>query len=447
MNRRILKFLTIFLPLLFFVGLILLRSSLTGSPWLWGIEILVVLLAFLGIVLFSSWVFERVERNEREIKSRSEQLAALHEAALALTEELDLTKVLQKVVDLARGLTNARYGALGVLREDGRWINHFISSGIPEAERARIGALPRGEGLLGAVIEEDRPVRVATIEGDPRSVGFPPHHPKLQSFLGVPIRFKTEVIGELYLANKLSLSGEVTGFTEQDQMILEMFATQAAIAIKNAQLYRQSQQLTVLQERERFGMDLHDGIIQSIYAIGLLLDDVHHRLPEEVRPVREGIQTAISGLNDVIRDIRNYILDLRPNRFQGRDLKEGLGELAREVRANSFLEVDLDVSGPDVSFLNPEETVEILLIAQEGLSNVRKHAHATRVEIQLEQREGVLMLRIQDDGVGMDPDQVNASSGNGLRNMRERAARLGGKLEVSSKKNQGTRIVVSLPTG
>ena len=445
MNRNSLKFLTIVLPVMFFIGLIILRASLSRSPVLLGVETLVILLALLGTVLFSTWVFRSIERKELEIESRSEQLAALHEAALSLTRELDLNLVLQKVVDLARILVKAKYGALGVLEEEGRWIDQFIPSGIPHPHRTGIGAPPRGHGLLGAVITEGLPLRVSKIGDDERSSGFPHAHPMMQSFLGVPIKFKDEVIGELYVADKLSLYEEVVEFSEQDQRILEMFATQAAIAIKNAQLYRKSQQLTILQERDRFGMDLHDGIIQSIYAIGLMLDDTQHRMHEDMDQAREGIHRGIMGLNEVIRDIRNYILDLRPNRFQGRDLKEGLGELARELRANSFLDVNLELNETNISSLTPEKTVEILHIAQESLSNARKHARASCVDIVLKGLDNSLVLSICDDGIGIQPDLENHATGNGLRNMQERTQALGGKFEMATQSKGGTQVLIKIP--
>jgi GAF domain-containing protein len=218
------------------------------------VETLVILIALVGILAFSTWVFRAIEKNEAEIKAQSEQLAALHEANLSLTQELDLGLVLQKVVDLARELSDAKYGALAVLDENGR-INEFIPSGISVEHRTGMGAAPQGLGLLGAVIEEGRPVRASNIREDERFAGFPSKHPAMQSFLGVPIQYQKDVIGELYLADKQNSVNQVIDFSDQDQRILEMFATQAAIAIKNAQLYRQSQQLSILQERERFGMD------------------------------------------------------------------------------------------------------------------------------------------------------------------------------------------------
>src|SRR4030095_15909365 len=193
-----------------------------------------------------------------------------------------------------------------------------------------------------------------------------------------------------------------------------MFASQAAIAIKNAQLYRQSQQLALLQERERFGMDLHDGVIQSIYAVGLMLDDAQYRAETGAPEVKATIAQAIEGLNDVIRDIRNYILDLRPQRFQGRHLPDGLEELAREVRAHSFLNVNVQIESEDWTRLSPDLTVEILQIAREALTNIRKHARSSTVDLTLTRKPGALALAIADNGMGFDPEQAMNDEGNGL---------------------------------
>jgi signal transduction histidine kinase len=244
----------------------------------------------------------------------------------------------------------------------------------------------------------------------------------------------------------MSVGGQVTEFTAQDQDVLEMFATQAAIAIENAQLYRQRQQLAILQERERFGMDLHDGIIQSIYAVGMTLEDAEQQIPQDPRSAQSHVAQAIQNLNDVIRDIRNYILDLRPQRFQGRDLTRGLEELAREFRANTFLTVNLNCDPLEPNLLTPEQTVEILHIAQEALTNIRKHARATRVEIDLIRDARAIDLEIQDDGGGIAQDQPNGRGGHGLQNMRERARALGGDLVVEPREGGGTRVGLHLAT-
>ena len=257
------------------------------------------------------------------------------------------------------------------------------------------------------------------------------------------------MIGNLYLADKrldLDSGGAVVGpFDEEDQELLEMFAAQAAIAIENAQLYQENQQLAVLQERERIGMDLHDGVIQSIYAIGLLLDDAGHRLPQEPDKAQRVIQTAIGGLNSVIKDIRNYIQDLRPQRFQGRDVKQGLELLAREMRQDTLYQVALDVDIQAAAACTARQSDEFLHIAQEALVNVRRHAGGSAIAIRFRFYEGLLQLVIQDNGAGMDPGRSRQTLGNGLRNIRERARSLRGEFRIETTPGNGTRIVVTAP--
>jgi signal transduction histidine kinase len=449
MSTRFLKWLAVVVPVAFWMALLFLRTYFFHEVRTLEADITSVFVIALAASVFSVWIFGIVESREAEIGRRTDQLAALHAAGLALTTELDLAVVLQKVVDLSRELVRAKYGALGVLDEKGAKIQQFITSGITPEQRARLGAPPQGHGLLGLLITEGTPIRIPEIADHPRSVGFPNNHPEMHSLLGVPIKSKGRVIGDLYMTDKLTDSeGDDDGhgtFSRDDQNLLEMFATQAAIAIENATLYRQTQQLAILQERERFGMDLHDGIIQSIYAIGLMLEDGQLRLANEPEEGNERITHAIHDLNDVIRDIRNYILDLRPQRFQGRDLARGLDELARDLRANTFLSVHLNTDAVDASSLSAEQTVEILHIVQETLTNVRKHARANNVDISLSRHDDHLQLTIEDDGVGLDPDRVQNSNGHGLRNMRERAHALGAEFNAEPGVKGGSRVTLSLP--
>lgn len=447
-DTRILRVLAVLLPVAFWVGVLVFRNLVFRETRTLAGDIVALAAIGVGAALFSAWIFGIVDEREAEIQQRSQQLTALHDAAVTLTTELDLPAVLQKVVQLARELVHAQYGALGVLADDGRYIEQFITSGITPEQRKKLGALPRGHGLLGVLIHEGKPIRIPNIAEDPRSVGFPPNHPPMRTLLGVPIRSKGRVIGDLYMTDKVAPDGSpATVFTAQDEQVLEMFATQAAIAIENAQLYRQKQQLAVLQERERFGMDLHDGVIQSIYAVGLMLEEAEHGLEQDPREAHTHVEQAKQRLNEVIRDIRSYILDLRPQRFQGRDLPRGLEELVREFRANTFLTVNLDCAPLEANLLTPEQTVEILHIAQEALTNIRKHARATTVDIDLVRDAEAVELDIQDNGSGIEPARADGGSGQGLKNMRERARSLGGNLEIKPGADGGTRVRFRLATG
>lgn len=439
MQTLTLKRLSFVLPVLF-VGGILFGFTWFDSAFSWqqALPIFVVLTA--GVIGFTNLVFGWIVERDEEVRRRSEQLSALHRATLALTEELDLGTVLQLVVDQARTLVGAKYGALGVLNEKKIFFDQFITSGITPEQRARMGQLPLGHGLLGVLIKDGESIHVPDINTDPRGVGFPLNHPPMHSLLGVPIKFKDQILGDLYLTDKMTATSGGKDFSDQDQRLLEMFASQAAIAIKNAQLYRQSQELILLKERERFGMDLHDGVIQSIYAVGLMLEDAQYQNEGGVESVKTNVGKAIEGLNDIIRDIRNYILDLRPQRFQGRSLPEGLAELAHEVRAHSFLNVDIQIESDDWTRLPTEYTVEILHIAREVLTNIRKHARASQVEISLTLQAKILVLKITDNGVGFDPEHAIQGEGYGLRNMQERVQSLGGKIVFAKRRDRGMDI-------
>jgi signal transduction histidine kinase len=447
MSTKTLRWLGILFPVLFWASVIALRTYL--APYTTAVleaTIEVLLVAGAG-ALFSNWVATRFERHDAEIDQRVQQTEALRQAALALTAEVDLSQVLQRVVDLSRQLSQARYAALGVLDADGGHIEQFITSGVTPEERGTMGDPPQGHGLLGAILTERRPMRVDVIQNDPRSAGFPANHPPMKTLLGVSLISKGQILGNLYLTDKFDSTGSgPLPFTEQDQNVVEMFAAHASVAIENARLYQQNQQIAIMQERERFGMNLHDGVIQSIYAMGLLLDDAHHRADAEPALAKARIGQTVQGLNEVIRDIRAYIMGLRPQRFQGRSLAEGMDELARTFSANAGMTVDLAVDAKAAARATTHQAVELLHITQEALANIQKHANADLVHVTFVRTGGRLCLAIDDNGKGFDVFRAAASSqGHGLRNMQERVRALDGELEIESESSKGTRIMLSLP--
>ena len=453
MNRRVLGLLGIALAVACWIGLLALRYYIFQLPLSIANVVAELGLVLVGSVLFWRWILGILRRQAAEVQQHADQMKALHEASIALTTEYELRLVLQKVVDLSRELTRANYSALGILDEEGKRIDQFITTGMSADIRTQIGRLPQGEGLLGPMIHQGISVRSGRIGSDERSAGFPPYHPQMESFLGVPIASKGQVFGNLYVADKMPNTNttqaedqrQPTAFTEEDQEILEMFAGQAAIAIENAKLYRQNQQIAIMQERERIGMDLHDGVIQSIYAIGLVLDDTEHRLSDDTDMARQRIGDAIRGLNDVIQNIRSYIHDLQSHQFRERSLVLGLEELARGMQMYSLLDVQLELdSGANVT-VSPDQTNEILHIAQEALINTRKHADASTVKISLTGSKRGLSLIIEDDGIGLGEDGGMDQVGLGLHNMRERTHRLGGSIELSGNTHHGTRLSLFVP--
>ena len=369
-----------------------------------------------------------------------EQVAALDSATRAVAGVLSLPQVLQLIVDRVRELARAQYAALGIVDSSGA-IAQFFTSGLSEEERTRIGALPRGRGLLGLILREARSIRVDDISADPRSAGFPPHHPAMRTFLGVPVTVKGRSVGNLYLTNKLTGAS----FSADDQRIVETFALHAGIAIENARLHEDVQRLAIVEERDRIGRDLHDSIIQSLYAVGLSLEDVPDLMDEVPGEAKARVERAIDALHGAIGEMRNFIFGLRPELLDRAGLAAGMAALADEFRVNTMLDVRLDVDGVHADELAPDRSVEVLQIAREALSNVARHARATTVRLALTRDDDALRLVIADNGAGFRPERPRPGIHHGLANMQERAAALDASLTIDSREGTGTNIDLRVP--
>lgn len=366
---------------------------------------------------------------------------ALDQAVRGISGELDLDRVLQLIVDRVRELVAAQYAAIGIVDRDGA-IERFITSGISDEQRARIGNLPRGHGLLGLIIRENRAFRVPEIAGHPESYGFPANHPPMSSFLGMPITNRGIPVGRLYLTNKQGADE----FGEADQALVEVFALHAGIAIENARLHDQVRRLAVVDERERISRDLHDSVIQAIYAQTLALDDVPEIATTDPDEAGRRVDGAIDALHLVIRDIRNFIFGLRPVLLESGDLGQGLEHLATELRRSGGVAVAVSVEDDHGHLARlPIETVaELLAIVREALSNVARHAGATNCRVLLASEPDLLRVEVHDDGRGFDASRRGEGGHHGLANMRSRGESLGATFEVDSAPDRGTRIIVVL---
>jgi nitrate/nitrite-specific signal transduction histidine kinase len=365
-------------------------------------------------------------------------LEALDAAVRGISGVLDLDDVFQLIVDRVRGLVSAQYAALGIVDDDGL-ITQFITSGITPEQRAAIGELPRGRGLLGLIIRENRPYRIDEIGSHPEGFGFPPNHPPMHSFLGVPVTVHGEPVGRLYLTNKL----DEPEFSGEDQALVETFALHAGIAMENARLHEQVQRLAIVEERERISRELHDSIIQSIYAVTLSLEDVPDLVDEDAEEVRQRVDEAIDALHGTIRDIRNFIFGLRPLLLDSGDLLDGLAALASELSRSTA--VQIETSGRIDEELPLAVVAELLAIAREALANIARHAGAHLVTVDAVLADGMVRLTIADDGRGFVPAPRRIEGHHGLANMQNRAEMLGGTFAVTSEDGKGTRIIVSVP--
>jgi signal transduction histidine kinase len=531
-------------------------------------------------------------------RDRSEILL---EAGLALASERSLEAVLERIVELARTVTGARYGAIGILGTDGRF-REFVAVGFTPEQWEAIGHTPVGRGVLGALVDDPRPLRLPVLQDDPRSVGFPPNHPPMTSFLGAPVRVRDQVFGNVYVTEKqgadafdedderdlvwlaaqaavavenarlheqasvrerrleairevseailhgeaperalqlvasrarelseadlaaiavpdgsslvisvavgeradaiegmtlepagsisgavidsgnpviladaradprayrpmieaghmgpamfvpLSSSGRAFGtlalanrpggrlFEQDDLGLVQAFAAQASVAIQYGRAQRDARRLLVMEDRERIAKELHDGVIQALFAVGMGLQAAAtvSSSPE----LRDRLESAVGDLDRVIRDLRNYIFGLRPGILADRQLDQALRQLAAELEERSDVTVVVDIDPKVAAEIG--SAPDVLQLVREALSNVNRHAGAATCRLSLlRSRDEAIVLEIDDDGRGFDVD-ASEGTGQGLGNLRDRAAAIGGELSVISSAAQGTTVRLTL---
>jgi signal transduction histidine kinase len=368
-------------------------------------------------------------------------LNAVDEAARAIAGLLDLDEALQLIVERVRALVGARYAALGIVGPDDR-IQRFITSGMTSREREAIGPLPQGRGLLGLIIHKALPYRIPNIAAHPDSSGFPANHPPMTSFLGVPVTSSGRSVGNFYLTDKAGASE----FTADDQRLVELFALHAGIAIDNARLHQEAADYAIVQERDRIGRDLHDGIIQSLYAVSLSLEDMPELMTSSPGEAEARVDGAIDSLQASIRELRNFIYGLRPETFDGADVPAGIVALGEQFRYNTLIEIDIDVDAAAGVSVSREHGAELLQIVRESLSNAARHARARHLAVTLTRGDDGPTLVVADDGAGFDVSGPIAAGHQGLANMRARAEAIGATMLVESASGEGTRIIVTLPS-
>lgn len=441
-----LKWLAVLAPVAFLGALEVLRRLLFPEIWQsWFGYLLLGAIVLLATVVFAEAIFAVIGRMQAHLTEQNRELLALHEAGLAITGELDLEIVLQRVVDAARDLVGARYGALTLLG-DGGSVEAFLTSGIGPAEAARMGPVPTNHGLLGVVLAEGRPLRMADLTADRRSVGFPSGHPPMRSLLAVPIRSHGRVLGSLYLTEK---EGAAV-FDARDQDRLERFATQAAIAIESARLHRRVQVLAVTEERERIAREMHDSLAQVLGYVNTKAQAAQALLESE-QPERAATQIGqlAQAARDAYADVRENILGLRTSLSPTRTLVDTLRDYLERWQDQSGIPAGLDAGALPAADLGlaPLAEIQMLRIIQEALANVRKHARASFVQVRLSLDDGWVVANVEDNGAGFDPATIGRSDFPrfGLATMRERAEAVGGSLEIDSGPDSGTRVRIRMP--
>jgi signal transduction histidine kinase len=366
-------------------------------------------------------------------------LKAVSDAVLAVAAELSVEEVLQRLVESARELADARYAALGIPDGEGGF-SQFLTAGMSEAMIAALGPLPRQHGVLGAMLEEREPFRTPDIHGHPRFRGWwPKGHPDMRSFLGVPIVARERVIGAFYLTDKIGAAE----FGDDDQQLIELLAAHAAIAITNARLYEESRELSVLSERNRLALDLHDAVSQKLFGLVLTAESAGTLLERDPDSAREQVAKLQALAQEARDELRSLVFELRPPDLE----RDGLcGMLRKHVELLGRLQpVEIDLELEAELEREPARDSELLRIAQEAINNSLRHAQAQHLAVRLHREDGRVRLEIEDDGVGFDPSaRALRATHLGLTSMEERAERIGGRLEIHSAPGSGTRVRVDV---
>ncbi len=367
------------------------------------------------------------------------RLQELLEAVVAIGSGLDLAETLRRITEVATELVDAKYGALGVLDEAGERLSEFVTVGIDDEGRSAIGDLPEGHGILGVLIVDAVPLRLPDLEEHPDSHGFPPNHPEMHSFLGVPIRIGDQVFGNLYLTEKQS--EEV--FTDVDEELVVGLAAAAAVAIDNARLHARVASHARSEDRERIARDLHDTVIQRLFATGLSLQGTIGLVERDPGTAIERIETAIDGLDETVKKIRTSIFALESTRRTHDAVRDRVLELCRDASGALGFEPRVTFDGPIDTAVDEALAEDLVATLQESLSNVAKHAKATSVRVLLQADGDTVTLQVTDDGAGPSADPSPA--GRGLLNMAGRAERHRGSFMFAAAEDGGTVATWQVP--
>jgi two-component system sensor histidine kinase DevS len=347
---------------------------------------------------------------------------------------------LNQTLGLVRDYMKVEAGEIFLLEEDKTTLRLVLHSGeAPEAFRAH-GIFHLGEGYPGTVAETRKPIVANHLASDANFLREAVVRAGFQKIAYIPLLSGENLLGVMSVAARAAAP-----FDERSVQLLLAVGTWAGLAIENARLHANVRRLAVLEERDRIGMDLHDGIIQSVYGVGLVLEGAQMMLNDDPEAAIERIQHAISGLNGAIRDIRTYILDLSPRHLGNEGLLNGIERLIAEYRANTFSKVNFTGLDPDLNDLPSAHALALFHICQEALANATRHAKAKNVEVALWTTQDRALMEIKDDGKGFDLDQMKTSIGHGLVNMRARAHAVGGEIDISSSIGDGATILVWVP--
>ncbi len=405
-------------------------------------QIIQMLAAYAAVAIHNAHLYDDLKERDRALTRRNQDLALLNNIAETLTSSLQLEQILNQTLAQVMEYLKVEAGEIFLLEEDKQTLRMVLHRGQAAEAFWTRNRMQVGEGIIGLVAQSAEPILSHDIARDARYVRPAIIQAGFRQIACIPLTSSGNAIGVLSAVTRSNLP-----IDDHDVQLVTAVGNWAGLAIENARLHNDARRLAVLEERDRIGMDLHDGIIQSIYGVGLVLEHARLLADEDPKHAAERIQQAINSLNHTIRDIRTYILDLRPRQLGDENLMDGLRRLALEFRANTLAEANLSGSPEDVANLPKSHSLALFHICQEALANAAKHAAAKKVEISVWKTPERVMLEIRDNGKGFDMQKMSLTLGHGLSNMHTRAHQVGGDVELCSVIDEGTSLLVWVPNG
>jgi two-component system, NarL family, sensor histidine kinase DevS len=404
-------------------------------------KIIEMLAAYAGAAIENARLYERIQEREEVLTRRNEQLSLMNEVGSALASSLELDEILNKTLALLMAHFKVEAGEIFLREDDGETLRLVLHRGQAAEAFWTRNRYKVGDGMVGKAAATGQPVLSSLLEKDDLVTRQAVIEAGFKELACIPLTARGEVVGVLTIAtrNRKTIS-------KSELQLLVSVAAGAGTAIENARLHYNARRLAILEERERIGMDLHDGIIQSIYGVGLTLENARTLLDEQPREAEDRLTKAMDGLNRTIRDIRSYILDLKPRQLFGESLLEGINRLIVEFRQNTKSEITFtSAKGDSFDDLPQTHAMTLFHICQEALANVAKHAAAQKVNINLWGTSERVLLEVQDNGRGFNFERTNKTMGHGLANMQTRANSVGGDLDVTSSPGEGVTILAWVP--
>jgi len=425
------------------LGQIYLTDKIGASEFTEDDEKIIQMLAtYAATAIQNALLYKHLKERDVALTRRSEDLTLMNDFASTLTASLELDEILNKTLALVMNYMKVEAGEIFLLEDDRTTLRLVLHRGqAAEAFWTRT-RFKVNEGFIGIVAKTGEPLVSHDLSKDLRFVREAVVKAGFQQIACIPLESTENMVGVLSVATRSK-----SPIDERDIRLLTAVANWAALAIENARLHQNARRLAVLEERERIGMDLHDGIIQSIFGVGLSLENISHLVKENPQKAQEGIAHAIDDLNKTIRDLRAYILDLRPRQLNDENLMDGLRRLITEYRAHTLAEAVLTGPKDPLDDLPQSYALALFHICQEALANAAKHAAAKHLEVSVLVTSERVVMEVQDNGRGFDTKLMNSSLGHGLANMQTRARNVGGEVDITSARNEGTTVLAWVPRG